>query len=320
MAKKRLRPGRVVLAMGIIVGSGFVLDNIRRDIFQANSRLVVSGNFRSGSAQYVEMHTENSKRLGNDSQTATAFTGVQNLGYSELNLPESRLSAGALVLIDEKHPAGKADKSGIVNLYDKMNVYYSLVDNSIELNKDAAESLNAMMEDYNEATSLSDFIVYGTTNTYTGPDSYCPEYFPESVTGNTVDLALRGYECALSYDGRDEEGWIVENCAKYGFIVRYPQGKTDKTSHGYCPWHLRYVGGVHAAIMSERNFCLEEYLDFLNNYTYDNALTYNLNGVNYEIYSVASLGDSTPVRVPVSGNYTISGNNSDRYIITTIKN
>ena len=72
--------------------------------------------------------------------------------------------------------------------------------------------------------------------------------------------------------------------------------------------------------MAEKDLCLEEYLDFLKDHTFDNAFAYNLNGVNYEIYSAASLGDSTPVRVPISGNYTISGNNSDRYIITTIKN
>ena len=71
--------------------------------------------------------------------------------------------------------------------------------------------------------------------------------------------------------------------------------------------------------MAEKGLCLEEYLDFLKSYSFENAFTYNLNGVNYEIYSVASQGDSTPVRVPVSGDYTISGNNSDRYIITAVK-
>jgi len=53
MAKNRLRPGRVVFAMGAIVCSVFVLDNVKRELFGSKTNLVVSGNFQSGSAQYV---------------------------------------------------------------------------------------------------------------------------------------------------------------------------------------------------------------------------------------------------------------------------
>ena len=249
----------------------------------------------------------------------TAFDGVQNLGFSELSIPSSRLSTGALVLIDNAHPAGEIVYSGMTDLNNCKNEYYTLMSDSVLLNEEAAQALNQMMTDYYNTTGLNDFIVYGTTGTYTGSGSLCPEYFPESVLGNTMDLAINGYDSVLTYDGKDEEGWIIDNCTKYGFIVRYPENKEDITSQDYCPWHLRYVGNVHAAIMAEKNFCLEEYIDFLKDYTFDKAFCYNLNGVNYEIYSVESMGDSTPARVPVSGNYTISGNNSDRYIITTVK-
>lgn len=320
MANNRLRPGRVALAMAMIVGSCVLLDHARRDLFKPNANLVVSGNFKSGSAQYVEQQTERQQQLGNEAETATSFKGVQNLGYSELSLPSSRLSAGTLALVDAAHPAVETNVSGMVSLANEKNEFYTIMSTDIKLDREAADAFNRMMTDYNSATTLSDFIVYGTTATYTEAGSACPKEFPESATGNTIDLALNGMGGIISYDGSDTQSWVVNNCAKYGFILRYPQGKKDKTSQDYCPWHLRYVGPVHSSIMAEKGFCLEEYLDFLKNYTFDNALAYNLNGVNYEIYSVVSLGDSTPVRVPVSGNYTISGNNSDRYIITTIKN
>lgn len=320
MANNRLRPGRVAMAMVVVAGSCFLLDHIRRDIFKPNANLVVSGNFKSGSAQYVEQPTERQQQLGNEAETATAFTGVQNLGYSELRLPSSRLSAGALAIIDESHPASQTANSGLVSFAEEKTENYSILSQDIMIDREAAQAFNAMMNDYHNATSLSDFIVYGTTATYTADGSACPMAFPESSLGTSIDLALNGSGAIIVYDGGDTQSWVLDNCAKYGFILRYPQGKKDKTLHEYCPWHIRYVGPVHAAIMAEKGFCLEEYLDFLKNYTFDNALAYNLNGVNYEIYSVASLGDSTPVRVPVSGNYTISGNNSDGYIITTIKN
>jgi len=56
--------------------------------------------------------------------------------------------------------------------------------------------------------------------------------------------------------------WLEEHCADYGFIVRYPAGKTDITGVEYEPWHLRYVGRSAAYIM-ENGLCLEEFLDEL---------------------------------------------------------
>ncbi len=63
---------------------------------------------------------------------------------------------------------------------------------------------------------------------------------------------------------RAPEGkWIEENAWKYGFILRYPEDKTELTGIQYEPWHIRYVGLPHSAIMKEKNFVLEEYMDYL---------------------------------------------------------
>lgn len=55
--------------------------------------------------------------------------------------------------------------------------------------------------------------------------------------------------------------WLAENAHNYGFILRYPQGKTDITGTSYEPWHFRYVGIEHAQIIYEEHICLEEYLE-----------------------------------------------------------
>lgn len=39
-----------------------------------------------------------------------------------------------------------------------------------------------------------------------------------------------------------EYKWLQENCYKYGFILRYPEGKYEETGYEYEPWHYRYVG------------------------------------------------------------------------------
>lgn len=54
--------------------------------------------------------------------------------------------------------------------------------------------------------------------------------------------------------------WLEENCADYGFVIRYPEGKTDITGVSYEPWHLRYVGWEAAQYIVENDLCLEEFL------------------------------------------------------------
>ena len=55
--------------------------------------------------------------------------------------------------------------------------------------------------------------------------------------------------------------WLEEHCAEYGFVVRYPDGKTPITGVEYEPWHLRYVGQTAAEYMMENGLCLEEFLE-----------------------------------------------------------
>lgn len=45
-----------------------------------------------------------------------------------------------------------------------------------------------------------------------------------------------------SFANTNEGRWLAANCYKYGFILRYPQGKTNETGYIYEPWHFRYVG------------------------------------------------------------------------------
>lgn len=53
--------------------------------------------------------------------------------------------------------------------------------------------------------------------------------------------------------------WLMANSWEYGFILRYPEDKTDITKINFEPWHYRYVGKKLAAELHERGICLEEY-------------------------------------------------------------
>lgn len=59
--------------------------------------------------------------------------------------------------------------------------------------------------------------------------------------------------------------WLMENSWKYGFILRYPNDKSEITGIIYEPWHYRYVGKHEAQKIYESGLCLEEYLESLGN-------------------------------------------------------
>lgn len=61
------------------------------------------------------------------------------------------------------------------------------------------------------------------------------------------------------FENTEAFAWLYENCANYGFVLRYPKDKTDITGISYEPWHYRYVGKLAAEYMMQNKICLEEY-------------------------------------------------------------
>jgi D-alanyl-D-alanine carboxypeptidase len=94
--------------------------------------------------------------------------------------------------------------------------------------------------------------------------SLAPPGTSEHQTGLAIDVTLDG-RLARSFADTPAGRWISDRCHEYGFIVRYPQDKTAITGIIFEPWHLRYVGNPHASFMKENNYCLEEYIEYLEN-------------------------------------------------------
>ncbi|MBR6792072.1 MAG: D-alanyl-D-alanine carboxypeptidase family protein [Ruminococcus sp.] len=320
MSKKHIRKGRVFMLFALTVGTIVGADTIRRDFFaEYDSSIIVDGSFMATQTTPQNNNVPATMLNNNGSAPAQSASGITYLGYSEMNIPASKLSSGLLAVYktgDAMAPVCSADMSFVS---DVKNEFYHLRSNDIQLDTQACEALNRMMSDYNNATGLSNFVLYSTTQAYTGEDSVYTRSFAESASGLTVDLAVKGSSRVLEYDGCDKEAWITENCANYGFVVRYPQGCQSATGEAECVWHLRYVGDVHASIMKQNNLTLDEYNSWLKKYTIASPYRTTFNGVSHEIYYTAYMGDSTPVRVPVSGNYTISGNNTDGFVVTALK-
>ncbi len=89
----------------------------------------------------------------------------------------------------------------------------------------------------------------------------------EHEIGLAVDIVGSSYQIL---DEKQEQTaiqkWLMEHSHEYGFILRYPTNKKEITKINYEPWHYRYVGVKDATFMKEKDFCLEEYIEFLKEY------------------------------------------------------
>jgi D-alanyl-D-alanine carboxypeptidase len=110
-------------------------------------------------------------------------------------------------------------------------------------------------EIYNEYVST-----YGkeAADTFSARPGYSEHQTGLVIDVNTIDDA---------FGDTAESDWLAANCYKYGFIVRYPEGKEDITGYKYEPWHIRYLGVETATAVYKSGKTLEEYLGVDSKYT-----------------------------------------------------
>lgn len=83
---------------------------------------------------------------------------------------------------------------------------------------------------------------------------------PAGASEHNAGLAVDIVCAEERFKDTAEFKWLQEHAHEYGFILRYPENKTDITRVGYEPYHWRYVGTADAAKIKESGKCLEEYL------------------------------------------------------------
>jgi len=84
----------------------------------------------------------------------------------------------------------------------------------------------------------------------------------EHQLGLAVDLIDSGYGVLdEAQEDTPTQQWLMENSWRYGFILRYPEGKSEITGIIYEPWHYRYVGKDTAEDIYKSGLCFEEWLE-----------------------------------------------------------
>ena len=123
--------------------------------------------------------------------------------------------------------------------------------------------------DFDENTGLSDEEIYKIIDTYSarpGTSDHQTGLCVDLITDEMVGLYNYGSETTKNpYDKGFAETaayeWLKEHAHEYGFILRFPENKTDITGYSYESWHYRYVGIEHATKIHEKGITLEEYLE-----------------------------------------------------------
>ena len=79
----------------------------------------------------------------------------------------------------------------------------------------------------------------------------------EHELGVALDIcSARGEAVARA----EVQAWLSENAWRFGFVQRYPSGKSHVTGFAHEPWHYRFVGPDAALDLRGSGLCLEEYL------------------------------------------------------------
>lgn len=236
-----------------------------------------------------------------------------------IEVTTGQIFKGDLLLVNKDHPVPPdGEEPDAVNLsqHPELVQGFSLLDPTIQLSPRLLQNFTSTIRAA-EQEGLSHFLITsGYRNDQEqnqlyqqmGPEYAMPAGYSEHNLGLSIDIGSTQGDMNQAPEGE----WLSQHAWEYGFILRYPKDKEDITGIQYEPWHFRYVGLPHSAIIHKKGFVLEEYLDFLKE---QKTVTATVDHQTYKI-SYYPVSENTTIPVPENGRFEISGNNTDGVIVT----
>ncbi|MWV46104.1 D-alanyl-D-alanine carboxypeptidase family protein [Paenibacillus sp. HJL G12] len=144
----------------------------------------------------------------------------------------------------------------------------------------------------------------------------------EHQTGLAVDVgeltAGVDYLCP-SFPDHGVYAAFRRQAAAHGFIQRYRHGKEHLTHIACEPWHFRYIGIPHATIMEQYGMCLEEYTEYMQQFTQNGPHLFKKHKDHLiEMYFVEMGAEEKEIAIDMKPGTKIevSGNNVNGCIVT----
>lgn len=238
---------------------------------------------------------------------------------SKMQVERSQIYQGNLLLVNRQFAVRQESvRTDIVNLFDYPNLMegYGVYDRNIRLSEEVAQRFMDMVAAASKdgvnhfliSSGYRDFEQQDVLYEEMGSEYALPAGNSEHNLGLSLDVGSTQSKMSEAPEGR----WIEKNAWKYGFILRYPKDKIDITGIAYEPWHIRYVGLPHSAIMHEKNFVLEEYISFLQE---EGKISAKVAGKKYTV-TYYPKSHNKMVELPGSKEYELSGDNEGGLIMT----
>jgi D-alanyl-D-alanine carboxypeptidase len=253
-------------------------------------------------------------------------------GYVLLRMSYEDISRGHLILINHDHAFVFPDESDseLISIFDHITDSFGVTTEHTFLAASIIDPLNAMMDAFYEETGITNVVVRSGYRGLAAQRQLFednvrrwgragallwakPPGHSEHHSGLGLDFGLRVGGAINTFTGTGTHSWIPRNSHNFGFVLRYPNNKTNITGTNFEPWHYRYVGIPHAPLMQQRNWVLEEYINNIRSFTADAPLEFTFNGILYQIYFT----DELEIRLPFDVYFDVSGNNIDGFIVTT---
>lgn len=260
MAKRTLRPGC----------SGFL----------AAIAVCVVGGLVFAYAIYNKHNTVTASGSSSGTESAVSST-VSQTGATASEMA----TGGLLMLVNANNPLPSSYKPKLATVSQS---YYSLPSKDNRFDSRAAPHLEQMIHDARadgvQLVIVSGYrsMAYQTENFDRKVSQFRKEGYTESTASSKAAILVappgtsehesglaadivssdwykKNADLTEAFDQTEAFAWLKKHAAAYGFILRYPKGKTAVTGISYEPWHWRYVGKENAEKINSLGECLEEY-------------------------------------------------------------
>jgi len=259
LKNNKVRIDRIIIMLIVIVIIVILTVLIIKGLSKDNDTQAVGGDIQSDTINDISEATDNTTI--NTDETTLAETQSQH----NVEVIDGATYIDGILIVNKSYSLSE-EYQGYNGGYDdfKPEVPTGLF-------PEVVESFNQLQSDA-ENEGLNVYIASGYRSYYYQEkvyNSYCEVDAPEVVDTYSARPGYSEHQSGYAFDlnsiddsfaDTPEGQWVAENCYKYGFIVRFPEGKEDITGYQYESWHLRYVGVEVATYMYENNLCLEEYL------------------------------------------------------------
>lgn len=257
---------------------------------------------------------------GNSSGTSTALSQ----SATSLTAKSDDVHRGSLIVVNVNNPyAFLSGDVNLVSIEEKRSSSYTVDSADILLDETAVSHLNQFISEFSTVTGKNDVKIEGAYRSkeeqdskYANGSSIFAGGYSDYHTGRSLDICIAPDNMESYYVPSGDYEWINNNAHRYGFILRYPEGKFDATGVNPRSYTFHYVGLPHSYYMYENDLCLEEYVETLKSYNASSPLTVDTGDAVWTVFYTELAADgASAINIPSCQEYSISGDNIEGFIV-----